>query len=319
MHTSYRNTPEHFVTLFDAKFLPMGMALHRSLERHAQPFHLWIVCVDDEVERHLSLISLPNVTIVPLREVETPELLAVKTSRNRAEYCWTLTPFAPLAIFNREQAVRQVTYLDADVFFFDNPMILLAELEEAGKSVLVTEHAYAPEYDNEDENGRFCVQFLTFRNSREGHNVMRWWQERCLEWCYHRCEEGKFGDQKYLDLWPALFADDVHILRQTHRTLAPWNVRYFERCLGDALKPVIYHFHGLRIIGPNTIMLYYRYRIGARGLELYAAYVSTLKACFKIMGHHGIPVPFIIPPKETMPLIRLLRRKLAGFIRYETF
>ena len=38
---------EHFVTLFDAAFLPQGLALHRSLRRHAGDFTLWRVCVDE--------------------------------------------------------------------------------------------------------------------------------------------------------------------------------------------------------------------------------------------------------------------------------
>ena len=57
---------EHFVTLFDSKFLPMGMALHDSLMAHAQPFHLWILCMDEMVEKQLKLISLPDV-IIPLK------------------------------------------------------------------------------------------------------------------------------------------------------------------------------------------------------------------------------------------------------------
>ena len=48
---------EHFVTLFDSKFLPMGMALHDSLMIHAQPFHLWILCMDELVEKQLKQIS----------------------------------------------------------------------------------------------------------------------------------------------------------------------------------------------------------------------------------------------------------------------
>jgi len=86
---------EHFVTLFDSKFLPLGMALHDSLMTHAQPFHLWILCMDEMVEKQLKQISLSHVTLIPLKEIETQELLAVKPGRTQGEYCWTLTPFTP--------------------------------------------------------------------------------------------------------------------------------------------------------------------------------------------------------------------------------
>ena len=107
--------------------------------------------------------------------------------------------------------------------------ILLKELDESGKHVLITEHAYAPEYDRAHDSGRFCVQFLTFDRSDSAREVMRWWQDRCVEWCFARYENGKFGDQVYLDQWPTLFGDRVHIVRQVEKTLAPWNVLYFSR------------------------------------------------------------------------------------------
>ncbi|TRU98711.1 MAG: hypothetical protein EWV75_06420 [Microcystis wesenbergii Mw_QC_S_20081001_S30D] len=80
---------EHFCTLFDSNFLPIGMTLHSSLMLHAQPFHLWIICMDKKVENQLKLINLSFVTLIPLPEVETPELLAIKDSRSKGEYCWT--------------------------------------------------------------------------------------------------------------------------------------------------------------------------------------------------------------------------------------
>jgi hypothetical protein len=178
----HSNRPvEHFVTLFDSNFLPQGMCLHVSLMEHAQPFHLWILCLDELVEQQLRQLDLPHVSLIPLSEAETEDLLSVKNGRTRAEYCWTLTPFTPQFVFERDQSVCQVTYLDADIYFFGLSQILLEEFEKSGKQVLITEHAYAPEYDQEAISGKFCVQFMTFRRMDGGLKVMRWWQAWCLE------------------------------------------------------------------------------------------------------------------------------------------
>ena len=40
---------EHFVTLFDQVFLPQGLALHMSMERHIKNYKLWILCMEDQV------------------------------------------------------------------------------------------------------------------------------------------------------------------------------------------------------------------------------------------------------------------------------
>jgi hypothetical protein len=289
------NPVEHYVTLFDSNFLPMGMTLHSSLISHGQPYHLWIICMDGLVEEQLKRISLPHVTVISLRNIETRELLEVKQGRNSREYCWTLTPFTFQAVFDRDDSVERVTYLDADLFFFADPHILLNELDAAGKHVLITEHGYAPEHSHFlPLSGRFCVQFLTVRRTTEATKVMRWWQGKCLEWCFDLQEENRFGDQKYLDLWPELFANEVHVTRQTEKTLAPWNVEYVEKMSLERLDPVFYHFQGLRITGHNEVQLYNEnYTIGPDGLWLYDEYLAGLRSCIGLLKELGIALPQI--------------------------
>lgn len=302
---------EHFVTLFDSNFLPIGLCLHASLMEHAKPFHLWILCMDELIEQQLRQLSLPHVSLIPLREVESEALLNIKGGRTRAEYCWTLTPFTPQFVFERDQTVRQVTYLDADLYFFDSPQILLNYFEESGKQVLITEHAYAPEYDQALTCGKFCVQFMTFKRSEGGLKVMRWWQERCLEWCFKRFEDGKFGDQKYLDDWPERFANEVHVLKQVEKTLAPWNVFHFET-QGKKLSPVFYHFHSLRIISPKKVMLYSGYITGPQGKILYKQYVKSLNRSIRFIKDHQLEIMYRPLERESWRFLHKLIRRLQG-------
>ena len=37
------------------------------------------------------------------------------------------------------------------------------------------------------------------------------WTNQCLEWCYYKLEDGKMGDQKFLDEWPKLYKS-CHII-----------------------------------------------------------------------------------------------------------
>ncbi|MCK9201480.1 MAG: glycosyl transferase [Gallionella sp.] len=285
---------EHFVTLFDNNFLPIGLCLHASLIEHGQPFHLWILCMDELAERNLHQLSLPHVTLIPLREAEDARLLAVKPTRSRGEYCWTLTPFTPQFVFERDAAVERVTYLDADLYFFASPRILLDEFSRSEKHVQITEHAYDPRYERfgrAKRGGRFCVQFMTFRRTPQAEKVMHWWQERCLEWCYARVEDGKFGDQKYLDVWPELFAAEVHILAQKDKTLAPWNVAYYSRLGQGVVAPVFYHFHGFRILSRQELLLYSGYRVGAAADRLYDSFIVTLGKMISILRQAGIEIP----------------------------
>src|SRR5947208_676192 len=96
---------EHFVTLFDSAYLPAGLCLYRSLCEQAQPFRLWILCIDSTTETCLRELGLPNVSLIPLREEETPRLLAVKPQRTTGEYCWTLTPFCVQFVMDRDPSI----------------------------------------------------------------------------------------------------------------------------------------------------------------------------------------------------------------------
>jgi hypothetical protein len=233
---------EHYVTLFDSLFLPQGLALHLSMERHLTDYTLWVLCMDDTAYAVLLQLQLANVRLLQLSILETAALKQVKPTRTQGEYCWTLTPFSPRFVFEADAAVERVTYLDADTWFRKNPAAIFREFAASGKAVLITDHAYAPEYDQSELSGQYCVQFMTF--TRQGGELVRdWWEQRCIEWCYARKEAGKFGDQKYLDDWPERFGNQVHVLADKEAILAPWNAKRFP--YGQA---VVWHFHGLRLL-----------------------------------------------------------------------
>lgn len=276
---------EHYVTLFDHVFLPQGLALHASLQRHAGPYTLWILCVDDAAHSALRALDLPNVRLLAADEVANERLRAVKGARTRAEYCWTLTPFAPGFVFDAEPSARRVTYLDADLWFTRSPKPLFADFEGSGKAVLISEHAYAPEYDQTTLTGRFCVQFMTFVRDR-GEMVRSWWADRCIEWCYARLEDGKFGDQMYLNDWPERFADQVHVLRERQCMQGPWNSTRFPP--GEAR---VFHFHGLRLMRDGYVLLTPDYHVPAPTLAMiYKPYLADLKVAVQRLNALGVVV-----------------------------
>jgi hypothetical protein len=244
-------TPNEFCTLFDANYLPRGIALYRSVAEVCEQFQLRVFCMDVQTKEVLDELKLPGMIVVGLDELEAadPDLKAVKPTRTQLEYCWTATPAVCLYSLEREPGLSRITYLDADLMFFADPGRLL---EEAGNcDVLITPHRHAPQFRHwEETSGTFNVQFVSFRRSRAGLETLRWWRDRCLEWCYNRFEDGRMGDQKYLDEWPSRFSG-VHIVTNPGAGLAPWNVGGHGLtssdgvCLVDGLPLVFYHYHSL--------------------------------------------------------------------------
>jgi len=250
----------HFCTYFDINYLTRGLALYESLRRHCRrPFVLWVLCFDEETHALLESLDLPGLQLISQAKFEASDtvLTATKTDRTRVEYFWTCTPSLPLYVFSHHPAVEILTYLDADLYFFSDPSPIFVEMGDS--SVLIAEHRYPPEHAwKATMFGIYNVGWLSFRADANGMACLEWWRERCLEWCYARHEDGKFGDQLYLDEWPARFAD-VAVLQHKGAGLAPWNVVQYqlqvrEQQLTVDEEPLIFfHFHGLRCVHPQVV------------------------------------------------------------------
>lgn len=310
---------EHFVTIFDKNYLPSGLCLYRSLEKFHNEFTLWVLCMDEDVDYQLSTYDLSNIKLIKLSEVETEELLRVKSGRTKAEYCWTLTPFAPKIVFDRDSLIDRVTYLDADLYFFDSTKKIFDEFKRSRSHVLITEHGYANRYDKSKKSGIYCVQFMVFRNTTQARKVLSWWQGKCIEWCFNRCEEGKCGDQKYLDDWPQRFGNEIHVLTNLSLTLAPWNLERFLGQINQGYRPTFFHFHGLRIISRDRIRLFFGYKIPKKGMVYYREYIEMMiKVIAEIKSRFG---SFPVLPEESNSklFIKKIIFRLLGLVKYQRF
>jgi hypothetical protein len=253
----------NFCTLFDSNYLSRGLAMYHSLKKNCDNFHLYVFAFDDKAYDILYKLSYEHITIISLKEFENEQLLAVKLSRSRAEYCWTCTPYTILHVL-KNYKVDNCTYIDADLFFYSSPKVLFDEM--ADKSVLITEHRFTPKYDRSKISGKYCVQFMVFKNNEDGLKVLNWWANACYDWCYDRYEDGKFGDQKYLDDWTTRFKGIVHELKHLGGGMAPWNIQQYEIAdqkqvilkeikTGNLFNAVFFHFHYVRFYEKDLVDL----------------------------------------------------------------
>jgi hypothetical protein len=273
----------HYCTYFDQRYLLLGLTLHQSLLQQVGDFKLWILCCDDETYDLLNRLKLERVELIRLSELETPDLLAVKDSRSRVEYYWTLTPELPLHLFNRDASISEVAYVDADLYFFAPPDPI--EQEFGNGSIMIVEHRYSPDLAFLcAESGIYNVGLLIFRRDANAFACLEWWRARCLEWCYARYEDGKMGDQKYLDEWPQRFAGVV-VLQHLGSGVAPWNIKNYRISQHegavwiDDVPLVFYHFHQFKPLGPHQFDLAQRYHLPRRAIELiYRPYIRAVQA-----------------------------------------
>ena len=256
---------KNFCTLFDSAYLTRGLALYSSLEEHCKQFHIYIFAFDDSSYSYLKNANLDKATVISLKEFEDDQLLQVKNSRTKAEYCWTCTPsiiLYSLTQFNLESC----TYLDADLYFFSPVEKIFDEFGD--NSILLTEHRYSKLDIQEKIRGKYCVQFMTFLANKNGMEALNWWRDRCIEWCFSRYEDGKFGDQLYLDDWLERFRS-VYVLQNEGAGVAPWNMESYDFSFQDnstfltkrsnnkTMELVFFHYHHLELFTNNKVTLSY--------------------------------------------------------------
>lgn len=266
--------------------------MYESLRRHCRDFRLYIFAFDDRCFSVLNKLSLEKATVIGLKDFLDEALLKIKSTRSDTEFCWTATP-QTIIFAIKKYNLDICTYLDADIYFFSSPEILLDEIGD--NSVILSPHRYSKDYDRSATNGIYCVQFITFKNDERGLRALNWWKDACYEWCYARAEEGRFGDQKYLDTMIKEFSG-IHQLRHLGGGVAPWNVQQYrifkkERALigqeiqtGREFDVIFYHFQNLRFLDNERLDLcIYKLRKEVKDL-IYRPYIKDLEEAKRKIG-----------------------------------
>lgn len=276
---------EHYCTLFDSTYLSRGVAMLKSLFEHNPQSFVYVFAFDDKCLSTMKTLNMDRVTVISLSEFEDDELLKIKGTRSKGEYCWTCTPSTVLYCLKKFN-LKRCTYVDSDLFFYGSTKYLFEDMGE--DSVYITPHNHSPKYVREQASGIYCVQFVSFVNDEKGLKALEWWRERCNEWCYAYYEDGKIGDQKYLDDWTVRF-EGVKSAKYDGGMLAPWNIQQYKvkvevkgieaynKKQKKSYHLVFYHFHQLKFFTDGRIDIGW-YDIPKDALNiLYKTYVEALE------------------------------------------
>jgi hypothetical protein len=241
-----------YCTYFDHNYLSRGLALYHSLARHAPGSRLWVLCLSEACYGALVALDLPDLVPRRLSDFETadPEVAATRPHRSLIEYYFTCSPAWMLFVLNNEPDAEWVTYLDGDLFFFASPEPIYGELQDA--AVAIIPHRYPAKLAKLKKFGTYNVGWVGARNDSDGIAVIKWWRERCIEWCHDYVDGARFADQGYLDSFSSRSAR-VKVIENIGANLAPWNVANYridfrnDRVMIETIYPLIFfHFQGLK-------------------------------------------------------------------------
>lgn len=255
-----------FCTLFNSGYLDKGIVMFKSLQKVTNDFRLYIFAFDDQCYEILQNYKCEQLIPVSLKEFENEQLLAAKNNRTYQEYCWTCSCHSikhVLEVYKEDVC----TYIDADMFFYNDPKVLFDEIERSKCDVSIIEHRLTKGYESErieKLSGKYCIEFNTFFSTPNGLKILNWWCDRCLELCTSTPDGEHFGDQKYLDDWTERF-EGVHVLEHIGAGVAPWNIAQYKAAKNEngcykiikgnatADDLVFYHFQAMKYIDDHTV------------------------------------------------------------------
>ena len=185
----------HFVTLFNFNYLPQGLAMINSLKSDTK-FIIWVICLDNKVFNFLSQKNIENVNLVSLEELEKFIKYDYKKTRSFLEYCWLLTPFSIKYVLENVPNIKEVTYVDADVFFFKKIDPLINEFRNSKKDIYIQLHDDEKQNINFSKNCRFIIQFLTFKKNQLAETIRNEWKKLYSKY-FIDYEKNIVVDQKY--------------------------------------------------------------------------------------------------------------------------
>ena len=290
----------NFTTLFDSYYLDKGLCMYHSLEKVCDDFTLYIFCFDDKSKQVLEEEDLKHAVILSHKNLEEEYdiLLKLKEERSKAEYCWTCTPVTIEYVLNHYD-ITNCTYIDADLYFFENPSILTDEAaRDKDVHTIITPHRFSNSLKDRrilKRSGKYCVEFNYFDQSDEAREALSWWKEKCFEWCYHLYEPERMGDQKYIEKFPIMFKG-VHELEHIGGGVAPWNlaqyeldevsgesIRLKEKSTGKSFDVIFYHFQNIRYISETKVNISSETHSKKTKQAIYIPYLKAIEGTRKYL------------------------------------
>ena len=271
----------NFCTLYDSNYISKGLALYLSIAKYTDDFTMYVMAMDRKCQEMLNTLAFKHIVVDCIEDIDDQKLAEAKSNRSRAEFCWTCGSYTT-DYFLHKYELPDITYLDSDLMFFCSPQVVFDELGEANASVGIVSH-----FKKYNLFGTYNVEYVYFKNDSDGSGCLRWWRDECLKWCYNKVEDGKYGDQMYLDYFSERFKN-VYCIKNRGVGIASWNMNLYKYRDGAVIYKeqtwpyVFFHYSGFRVDSNNNELIF-RHTIYLKDAiisEFVTPYANLMKEVF---------------------------------------
>ncbi|MGH8460789.1 MAG: hypothetical protein ACRESS_04220 [Stenotrophobium sp.] len=215
-----------FCSIATPSHVPQAVACLQSIHRYHEDARYFLLLVNAEGQQ---VSSLPDTTEALSIEdcVGADDLRMMRKRYSITELCFAVKPFLIATLL--EAGMDQVHYLDSDCLAFNCMTPLVLDLANA--DLLLTPHCLSPVPEDGQspsaltllKAGTFNAGYISVRRTGQGADFVAWLSSMTIRYAKNAPKEGMCGDQRWLDLTPALFPG-MAICRHPGANVAYWNL-----------------------------------------------------------------------------------------------
>lgn len=257
----------NFCAIGDTRYLPHLLSLIDSARQNfTEVYTFHILAMDDYTFRKLQILRPgKDIQLYSLNEVNedfqirairyaapSREAISNANASNKdpgfVQFCWALASCFSFWLMERRKI--SVTYVDADIFFFNDIKPFFKEL--SSKSIGLVSHRIPYLMTS----GEFNVGIVHFEYDSYGKSALNKWKSFLLNnQNNYSIGFGTCGDQKYLEIIHSIYKDQTSIVDEKFGHLAPWNVTQHKYDSGKIvwkdIKQDLCYFHFAHFVIEN--------------------------------------------------------------------
>lgn len=255
-------------TIVAKNYLPLAFAQAETLKKFHPDIDYSILLCDSAEGINLAEQPYP---VLPLDVLAIDNIEQLAFKYNLTEFCTAVKPYYFTYLFNK--GIEKAIYLDPDVCVFSSLDPIFNELND--HSIVVTPHFITPEINYTGtiteslllHVGVFNCGFIAAKASERGTHFIKWWEKRLYDMAYQDKVEALHTDQKWVDLLPAFYGNELYISNDVGRNMAFWNLHERKLIYADSgnhtvenrfnqqiMPLMLFHFAGYDIKNATTVI-----------------------------------------------------------------
>ena len=248
-------------TIIARNYLAYARCLAGSFLTQHPDGRVFVLLVDN-LDEHHDPAREELFTIIPVSDVDIPDLPTLARQYTVVELCTAVKPFFLEYLF-RHYGLEKLCYFDPDIYFYHRLDEIFQLLGSYG--IILIPHLldflddeFLPDELQILQSGAYNLGFLGLSQQPELYRFLHWWQKKLLKYCTIQVEKGLFVDQRWMDLVPGLFSS-VHIHRDPGCNVAYWNLNHrhieetTEGYMVNGVPLKFFHFSGFSTEDVNAI------------------------------------------------------------------